>query len=302
MLHHLASLVFNTCIRLQFEIYRFWISLHRFIFQQSNATSSNNNIVIIGDLFGFGLGDSFFTCESAGIGYSLYYQIQIEQSIRTQWNIFNYSSCKSTTNNWLPVTDTAVKPSLFERNKGNIYNSSIVLVFMGTQDVLEAFEKDEPLMPQTALSRNIEGAVYPPEEISSIVSNTLKICTELQSMKKHVIVIDLPTEGLPFGRGKMKRVNQQLKQVIIEQNSKISSDGYHEIQLVSLGNNHRIMRPAEKEDTHCRFNSLYLNRKGYALLSQFIFQNLKDVIVNVEWMKWKGLFHGHSKEKVEASE
>ena len=314
MVYNFLPLLFNAYFRLQFEINRIWISLHRLIFQTSCTTSTkssssincNNNIVIIGDSFGYGIGDSFFTCESAGIGYSLYYQIQIESSIRTQWTLTNYSSFKSTTNDWLPHKINkndyngliTTNSSLFEKNKKHIQNSSIVILFMGTQDMLQE-EEEGLLLPDAALLRSMQNAIYPPEEISSIVSNIVKICKELQSMKKHVLVIDLPTEGLEtFGRGKIRRINQQLKQAIKQENS-LSTDDTNKIELISLGSNHRIMRPHQNEDTHCPFHPLHLNRKGYELLAYNIFQNgLKNMIVLIEWMKWKVLFEKDSKYKI----
>ena len=204
----------------------------------------------------------------------------------------------------------------------NCRDADIVILLMGSADILSAsvssnlfpkrntnaqdsmIPRKKLILPPKALERDLSCLNYPHDEISFIVKNIVTISLALQKKGKHVCIIDMPTTGFPnskiAGRGIMRRLNSQLKQYLRDVNGlgstkKRKENELHPIHLISLGNNHKIMRPEYRS-----FDGLYLNHKGYKALASEVFVNaIKPMMVISEWKKvWKVSLNNKHEKKI----
>ena len=92
-----------------------------------------------------------------------------------------------------------------------------------------------------------------------------------------MLLTNIPTAGL----GKMRRLNQQVKQKITKdpvlccKDEKMAKEqGLYPVQYVSLRNNHQILR-----SDYRAYDAIHLNRKGYKLLALDMSDKIKPMMI-----------------------
>ena len=242
----------------------------------------------------------------AGVTPQLQSAADLDPSIRRRWKVINRGEAGSVTADWLPPSPGGAVDGGGGTGGGGLYRSTfgpggagrdaeVVAIVLGTSDVVSGVEG----MPPAALRRGMtkSSLLYPESELSDLAKNVRAVAQFLRLEGRRVCVVDLPTSGVPAsGRGKMRILNCQLRQVVDSINvdaggsgggAGTSSDagGLYPVGYVPLGNNHRLMKPEFRA-----FDLVHLNRTGYKLLSLNMFQQsgMKEMMVNVEWHVWRG--------------
>lgn len=240
-----------------------YLVLHLFEILLPSTKKQHFNVTVIGDGFALGMGDI-----SGGLSSHLEYLSSSDtETIHLAWKIVNRGQMFKETKEFLNSLDQV--------------SGDIVILWMGTADVLTGMDG----LPDVAYKRDLACLSYTQSEIATVVKNIVKIAIQFQKQKKRVCVIDMPTSLQGHSRGKMRRLNSQLKQLLREEASSDQSvKKKYAIHLISFGTMHRLQ---QKE--YRAFDGIHLNRKGYKLLAKDLYQSsIKSLMTNTEWENvWK---------------
>ena len=226
----LLTLIFTCYISIRRFFSVLWIKLNRWISEPDRLLRTTpgkakvyHKGVVIGDGIAMGLGDlGVVAGAGAGVAPMLLQIAHMEKVIRRQWQFANRGEYDSTTIDWLPLAagensgQTGPQKQsgrLYERTFGKgsaFHDADIVVLMMGTSDILRKLDgmpiqamNQEPWMP------------YEESEFATVMHNIHAIATHLQYQRKCICDVDMPLTNIPTARlGKMRRLNQQIKQKI----------------------------------------------------------------------------------------
>ncbi|GMH82505.1 hypothetical protein TrVE_jg5056 [Triparma verrucosa] len=293
-----------------------WIRANVWISQADRVIPKTNGprhkVIVMGDSLAMGLGDWILAGQVAGVAPSILKAAALDKQVRQRWYCLNRGNAGSSSEDWLPPKgprieagqpttekkgkkgDGEAEPLLGDDSPGGkswerIFgpgrvgeDAEVVVIMLGLSDVV----RGDAGLPLHAMKRdhNSASVLYPEDELAVVVKNVRSIAARLRSLGKKVAVVDLPISGAvvsSYGEGKVKRINRQLKQICKHNLSNVG-DTSNPVAYVSLGLNHKVMRPE-----HRAFDSLHLNSKGYKVLGVEIYSAICPMLVNCEWKMWK---------------
>ncbi|PVU88399.1 hypothetical protein BB559_005581 [Furculomyces boomerangus] len=236
-------------------------SVLNFLFQLfCNNKLYQHKIVVIGDQFGVGCGDSLLSNGFTGLCNHLWKLINKSEVLRQNWVMFNCAEFESRSEDWLPGSEKMLFEGVFENRKFS--NCEIVIIMLGVQDGSLFFMGERTQSPDKT------------------AGNIVKIAEALEKMGKTVCVSYVPNPD----SWEMKQHNN------ISQSYEHSTNQYIEKLLGKEKRKSLILGPHCDISNYEYFRSDFydperpmFNKKGYGFLCSEFFEILRPTLVRTEF-------------------
>ncbi|KAF9975214.1 hypothetical protein BGZ73_001196 [Actinomortierella ambigua] len=172
----------------------------------------NHAIVILGDDYAMGLGDTTSLVAGSGLTSKIAKEIAKERATRQSWQIFNRGEHLTTSEDWLPAADSKrlEKPTLLARTLDDpkMIKADIVIILLGSYDVLQSGSSS--IKPEDTV-RNLE-----------------LICQAIQrnsNIKKSIYLSTIPTAGDQHFLTEAQQEENKTRNRLIEKYATNNGDG-----------------------------------------------------------------------------
>ena len=235
-----------------------------------------HKVVIIGDGFALGQGDSIVMFSTAGVPRFLQNLTAVYKNIRTHWSFLNRGKYNSTTYDWVPE-GKLYKNVFGPGTEGE--TAECVILMMGTIDVID----NRLGFPINAMNKSYTDE-FVEADLSDSMKNIRSICEDLQKKGKRVIICDMPSTGDRINRNlaMVKRFNRQLRWYSAK---KKSTDNPVPLVQSSIA---KICRGANRA-----YDAIHFNKSGYKTFAEEIFEQLKNQMISVEYNVVKDIMAGN---------
>ncbi|CCI39356.1 unnamed protein product [Albugo candida] len=229
---------------------RNWISQYSTTIFARPVNEYHHKILIIGDDFASGIGDSFHLGNSGGLSTALHGFIQRSDKIRHKWEVINAGIPLSKTDDW------QAGAKYFDRifRTGSARDAEIVVVIAGS---IEA--------------RHHRGS----KDGSNMMSNLIQLCDALRRKEKRVFLATLA----------LSPQNDHIQQGINEQIKAYCARSYKHANPLVLGP--RLDLPVFQRRQNQSFDEFRFNAHGFHVLAQKFSEELIPAMTAVEWITWK---------------
>ncbi|KAJ3110686.1 hypothetical protein HDU96_006366 [Phlyctochytrium bullatum] len=223
------------------------------------ALASTHKILVLGDDFAFGVGDSTNLSVSSGLTQHLISLIRSARTIKHQWRTLNRGVIGSTTADWLPTEFAQGRPTLLDWALKRNEDAEIVIVMLGFNDCrAQALGRPDPIPPATT-ARNLE-----------------ILCTHLRALNKHVFLCPINT----FADKSV--LSDDLAASNVERN-RLLREFVGDGGVVRLGPNTDGVGYEFRLREFYAEDGVHFSRKGYVKLAKDFWDDLAPLLVKCEF-------------------
>eukprot|EP00941_MAST-03F_sp_MAST-3F-sp1_P002276 g2276.t1 len=234
-------------------LHQVWLSCNFFLTQAfvPKSTDLRHKIVVIGDGFAQGFGDSSYFGGKSGIAQYLESFLRKESRVRQKWIVLNCGQRGARTSDWLPETEGNATNSFFKDtfSSSKYRDCEIVIISLGYHDHEVKALRD----PETSR-----------KNIQTIVS-------KLIDLNKIIYVLGIPNNSSVDNSGRNRLIRNYVK-------------GCKEVKLPIYPGPQSSLLSAP---TYYTFDSTHFNSTGYRILSHNIMKEIIASITKVEFKTWE---------------
>lgn len=218
-----------------------------------------HKVIVIGDEFAAGLGDSSSLFFPSGLAARIDYELKRNRAVRMPWMAVSLASEGATAKD---RAETLVKQRIRDGPKRHICDAEIALVSLGRLDC-------HP-------SKNPSGKGPSLEET---VDNIVTVCESCWEHDMTVILTTVPEFGAVGGRFTPQELNERIRAFV-------RANAADKEKRILLGFDFHDVR---FEPTGTKLSDISCNPEGYDLCMQLMVEPLQTAAVAVEWKWWKEL-------------
>lgn len=266
-------------------LFHAWLVAYRWVRWKGKYESCDtltHKILLIGDGFIAGQGDTGMIMARPGLAPRLHNLFASDKRIRQTWHIIDASAIGSVSEDWVP--DECVDEMRKRREKkGDAPRKTHTRRHLYHQTFSNAAYSDAEVVVVCLGSLDDVDGSYP-KSVMSTLDNVEVICKDLVGRGKRVFIMAPPESGETLGRQRRnkKRNNQLLRYA--DRNSlgvKLAADLGHP--------SFRLPRLLAADGVH--FNSM-----GYDRIALEMMRNMFPTVAKLEFQSWKTVFGGTSNE------